>query len=72
MKKYIISILMCIVPVLGTSAQNFIDSLIQVYDHASIEEKRIMDIAMTKSENAWKKTGSPVKPCVYPKIIDSL
>ena len=47
---------MCIVPVLGTSAQNFIDSLIQVYDHASIEEKRIMDIAMTKSENAWKKT----------------
>ena len=51
MKKYIISILMCIVPVLGTSAQNFIDSLIQVYDHASIEEKRIMDITMTKLEN---------------------
>ena len=56
MKKYIISILMCIVPVLGTSAQNFIDSLIQVYDHASIEEKRIMDITMTKLENEWKRT----------------
>ena len=48
---------MCIVPVLGTSAQNFIDSLIQVYDHASIEEKRIMDITMTKLENEWKRTG---------------
>lgn len=47
---------MCIVPVLGTSAQNFIDSLIQVYDHASIEEKRIMDITMTKLENEWKRT----------------
>ena len=43
-------------PIFGVSAQNFIDSLMQVYDHAAPEEKQRMDLVMTEMENQWKRT----------------
>jgi len=55
-KKYLITILMLAAPIFGVSAQNFIDSLMQVYDHAAPEEKQRMDLVMTEMENQWKRT----------------
>lgn len=55
MKKYIITIIALALFCLNISAQNFIDSLAQVYNNATPEEQQRINRVMTDMENMWKK-----------------
>jgi metallophosphoesterase superfamily enzyme len=37
-----------------------------------IQEQKFIDLFLTVQKNYWEFLGSPVNPCVYPYIIDSL